>query len=692
MSAATIILIFLVVAGAVAAVIAVLFLNSGNRGGMRFSGNGPTGGGSASPLGNIAGAVSRAAAGKEVPPDKMFKNRLRGLGVFSGSILGILTARLWAMQINNTEYYSEQADVNRTRTITTMAPRGRILDRNGNELVTNRPSLTVVAESEVADNTTELNVLANLLGMPAVAAKRKIQDSTVSAQSARTVSVDVNRSSVAFIQEHADAFSGVSVEERTQRSYPNGETACHVLGYTGTVTTEQIEESQNNDSGITYENGDTTGQAGIEYQYEQVLQGVRGEQTVYVDANGNITNYSTSVPAESGSDIMLTIDLALQQATEEALAGGIQRGHNADSECNSGAAVVIDVTNGEVLAMASAPTFKPNLFVGGISQDDWDKLSDEKEGYPMLNRAISGSYPAASTIKPLSTFAALDYGIATKDSWYNCPGWWTGFGEADGKYCWLHTGHGGISLRDGIVNSCDSVFYDIAKGFFYSDDQDGLQKTFRNWGLGSKTEIDLPSETEGRVPDADWKWNYFTDWSDDERTWNGGDITNIVIGQGDILVTTLQMTCAYMGIANSGTIWKPHLLKGVVGRSEANTMREVSATPHLQPSESQEAYDLVHDALGGMAYEESESIALHFNNLSVRVAAKTGTGEHGTGSATAWMMCYAPADNPHYAIGATIEKGGYGSTSALYVIRDILGAIYNEPDTYANVQISSQSD
>lgn len=685
MSASTFILIVVVIIVAAAAISAVLYFNSGN-GSLRFNSDAPSGGGSA--LGGIAGAVSRAAAGKDTPPEKMFKGRLNGLGVFSGSVVGILLARLWAMQINNSDYYTEQADVNRTRTITTMAPRGRILDRNGYELVTNRPSLTVVADSDVSSDTVELMLLANLLGMPRVATKRKIEDSSVSAQSSRTVCIDVPRSTVAFIQEHADAFSGVSVEERTQRTYPNGETACHVLGYTGTVTTEQIEESQSNDSGITYENGDTTGQAGVEYQYEQVLQGVRGEQTVYVDANGNITTYSTSVPAESGSDILLTLDLNLQKATEEALQSGIERGQRSDAGCKSGAAVVIDVTNGEILAMASAPSFSPNLFVGGISQDDWDKLSDEEQGYPMLNRAVSGSYPAGSTIKPLSTFAALDYGICEKDSVFNCPGWWTGFGEGNGKYCWLHTGHGGINLRDGIINSCDSVFYEIAKGFFNSSTPDGLQETFRKWGLGSLTEIDLPSETEGRVPDADWKWNYFSNWSDEERQWNGGDYTNIVIGQGDILVTTLQMACAYMGIANKGTIWKPHVLKGVLGRSDADTVLEYNPVPHLQPSEPSEEYDFVQDALAGMPYEESTDIAIHFTNLSVRVAAKTGTAEHGNETATAWMMAYAPADDPKYAIGATIELGGFGSTTAMYVIRDILGAIYNEPDTNADVQTS----
>lgn len=666
MSTSTILLIVFIILAAAVGIAFVLFFNSGEHG-LTFK---------------TDGTKPTASGSGDNSPEKMFKSRLIGLGVFSGSTIGVLLARLWSMQINNSEYYSEQAEVNRTRTITTIAPRGRILDRNGVELVTNRPSLTVTADQDVASETIELMLLSNLLGIPTIAAKRRIQDSSQSAQSSRTVLIDAPRTTIAYIQEHADVFPNVYIEQRTQRSYPYGETACHVLGYTGTVTTEQIEASATNNSGITYENGDTTGQAGVEYQYEQVLQGVRGEQTVYVDANGNIMNYSTSVPAESGSDVVLTIDLAIQQAAEQALADGIERAQKNDANCKCGAAVVLDVTNGEVIAMASAPSFNPQLFVGGISQDDWDELSAEEAGYPMLNRAISGQFPAASTIKPLAAFAALDYGIATQQTGYVCNGWWTGFGEADGKWCWLHAGHGGIDLRNGVAYSCDSVFYDIAKGFYNSDTQDGLQETYRKWGLGSTTQIDLPSEAEGRVPDAEWKWNYFTNWTDDQRAWNGGDYTNIVIGQGDILVTTIQMACAYMGIANKGVIWKPHVLKGVLSRSDDNSLLEYQSQIHLEPGETSENLDFMHDALEGMIYEESESIASHFNNMTIRVAGKTGTGEvGGEDSPTAWMMAYAPADNPKYVVASTIELGGYGSTSSMYVVRDILGALYDQPDT-----------
>lgn len=630
---------------------------------------------------DIGGQAPRADGGADPSPDKMLKARFTGLGIFSGGIIAALLARLWSMQIVNSDNYSEQAESNRTRTVTSFASRGRILDRNGVELVTNRPSLTVCAYSDVADDEVEITLLSNLLGLPVMAAKRRATDSTQSAQSARTVCIDVQRSTVAYIQEHADVFPQVTVEQRTQRSYPLGEVGCHLLGYTGTVTEDQIAAAEESSSGISYESGDVAGQAGIEYQYEEVLQGVRGEQTVYVDSNGNVTDYSTNVPAEQGSDIMLTIDSNVQKVAEESLKDFIKKRQDGGvSTCKSGAAVVVDVTNGEIIALASYPTFRPNVFVGGISQDDWDELSSEDAEYPLMNRAVAGQYVAASTIKPLTTFAALDNGVATKDSTYDCEGWWTGFGEADGKWCWNHTGHGGINLRNGITFSCDVVFYEIAKAFYNSDNNEAMQETFRKWGLGQTLGIDLPSEATGRVPDAEWKYNYFSSWSDSERQWNGGDNTNIAIGQGDILVTPLQMACVYMGLSNRGTIWTPHILKSVLGRGDNTTAKDYSPKEALKPEESSENFDLVQDALEGVIYEESESMTAHFTNMTERVAGKTGTGEHGDAEPTGWFCCYAPADNPKYAISAVVDNGGYGSVSAMYIARDILGALFNEPD------------
>ncbi len=633
---------------------------------------------------DIGGQTPRASGGNDMSTDTGFKSRLLGLGAFSTGVIAVLLGKLWSMQLVSSDEYAQRAEQNRTRTITTAAMRGRILDRNGEELVTNRPSLTVVAIATVAEDDIEVQMLANLLGMPKKAVQRKIVDATEGAQSAHTVAVDVSRRVVAYIGEHADLFEGVSVEERSQRHYPKGDLAAHVLGYTGSPTKEQLEAAQeaSGEEAIAYESGDIVGQAGIEYQYESVLQGIRGEQKVFVDANGRVTDYSTSVAAQSGSDIVLTIDSKIQKAAEEGLARAIEIARsNGNKECRSGACMVLDATNGDVLAMASAPKFSPSVFVGGISNDDWEELSSDDSGWPLMNRCVAGQFMAASTIKPLSVYAALEHGIATAEDSYLCSGWWTGLGEEYGKYCWEHNGHGYMNLSTGITYSCDVVFYEIGKGFYYSDEPEGLQETFRKWCLGEATGIDLPSEATGRVPDAEWKWNYFTSYPETERTWQPGDTANIAIGQGDVLVTPLQMCAVYMGIANDGIMWRPHLLKSINAQSGDGSVIEYKNEVMGSPEELEASRKLVKDALLGVIYEESYDITSHFTNLSVTVAGKTGSGERTGEEATGWFCAYAPAEDPKYVVTAVVEQGGFGATCALYAVRDTLGAIYDEPDT-----------
>ncbi len=631
---------------------------------------------------DIGGQTPQAKGGEGDTTEKGFKRSLLGLGIFSGTIFGVLLARLWSMQLVGAEEFSEQAELNRTRTVTSPAPRGRILDRNGLELVTNRPSLAVVATPDVVDDEQEMHLLANLLGMPYMAVRRNIQDATEGMQSNRTVAVDVSRAAVAYIEEHPDLFPGITIEERSERAYPYGTLAAHVLGYTGPVTAEQLESATDDREKINYESGDVVGQAGVEYQYEELLQGIRGERTVYVNAAGEVTGVASEVAPIQGSDVVLTIDAKIQKAAEEGLQHAIQVS-NAKGEggVGRGACLVLDATNGEILAMASAPDFEPSVFVGGIATADWEQLNDEKSGYPLLNRCVSGTYPSASTIKPLSAFAAFDSGISTVNSVYNCPGFWTGFGEASGQYCWNHNGHGAMDMRSGIVYSCDSVFYEIGKAIFYSDTPEALQAKYRQWKLGEKLGVDLPSEEAGRIPDAQWKWDYFTGWTDDDRVWHGGDTTNLVIGQGDLLVTPLQMASVYLAIANDGTMWTPHILKEVRNSNASGSVLayEPTGTPI---EESKEYLAFARDAMQGVIYEEDDAVASHFTNLPVAVAGKTGTAERqGYSQSTGWFIAYAPADDPKYVVCAVIEEGGFGSTSAMYAVRDVLGAIYDTPDT-----------
>ncbi|WP_417576520.1 penicillin-binding protein 2 [Paratractidigestivibacter sp.] len=635
---------------------------------------------------DIGGGAPRASGGRDESAETTYSSRLVGFAAVIGAIFAALLARLWSMQLVSSDEYTKEAESNRTRTVTTAAPRGRILDRNGAEIVSNRSSLTVVADADVADDEVEMQLLANLIGMPRQAVYRKVIDSSEGAQSVRTVATDVSRRVVAYLGEHPAAFSGVSVQQRSQRSYPQGTLAAHVVGYTGTVTAEQLEASGSDDSSVQYKSGDVVGQAGVEAMYESILQGIRGEQTVYVDSNGKILQSSTKIDPQSGSDVVLTIDSGIQKAAEDSLEKVLTELRQKGKNPAGGSVVCLDCTNGEVLAMASAPTFSPSIFVGGIANSDWEGLTNEASNYPLLNRAISGQYPSASTIKPFTSFAALDNGIATPQSGYVCNGWWTGLGEAYGMWCYNHDGHGGLNLQQGITFSCDVVFYEIGKGFSNSSNKDGMQQKFRQYGFGSATGIDLPSEAVGRVPDAAWKWDYFSSLPDADREWHPGDYCNIAIGQGDILVTCLQIAHAYSSIANRGPVFKPHVLKCVKSNIGNGSVIDYKVSQTDDISEEDDYRDLVERGLEGVIYEESESQAAHWTNLNVKVAGKTGTGEQtSVGRNICWMVAYAPADDPKYVVAANVDGGDWGSTTAMLVARDVLGQIYGQPDTATTV-------
>ena len=635
---------------------------------------------------DIGGGAPRASGGRDESAETTYSSRLVGFAAVIGAIFAALLARLWSMQLVSSDEYTKEAESNRTRTVTTAAPRGRILDRNGAEIVSNRSSLTVVADADVADDEVEMQLLANLIGMPRQAVYRKVIDSSEGAQSVRTVATDVSRRVVAYLGEHPAAFSGVSVQQRSQRSYPQGTLAAHVVGYTGTVTAEQLEASGSDDSSVQYKSGDVVGQAGVEAMYESILQGIRGEQTVYVDSNGKILKSSTKIDPQSGSDVVLTIDSSIQKAAEDSLEKVLTELRQKGKNPAGGSVVCLDCTNGEVLAMASAPTFSPSIFVGGIANSDWEGLTNEASNYPLLSRAISGQYPSASTIKPFTSFAALDNGIATPQSGYVCNGWWTGLGEAYGMWCYNHDGHGGLNLQQGITFSCDVVFYEIGKGFSNSSNKDGMQQKFRQYGFGSATGIDLPSEAVGRVPDAAWKWDYFSSLPDADREWHPGDYCNIAIGQGDILVTCLQIAHAYSSIANRGPVFKPHVLKCVKSNIGNGSVIDYKVSQTDDISEEDDYRDLVERGLEGVIYEESESQAAHWTNLNVKVAGKTGTGEQtSVGRNICWMVAYAPADDPKYVVAANVDGGDWGSTTAMLVARDVLGQIYGQPDTATTV-------
>lgn len=619
----------------------------------------------------------KGAQAPDAPVDVDMRDRLNALSGVAAGLFGVLFLRLAGMQLFSGTSYSQRAEQNMTREVSTSAVRGRILDRNGVVLVDNRPSMALVADKSVADDARLVRRIANLLGMPDVAVRHNIQSTAEGAQSMRTVLIDVPDTAVAYVCEHPNQFPGVQVESRSVRSYPYGSLACHLLGYTGTISSEELAAFQADPENlIDYQLGDTVGKSGIEYQYENVLQGVRGARTVHVNASGDVTGVVGEVPAEPGSDVRLTLDLAVQQAAESALLTGMDVASALGYEPTGGACVCLNCKTGEVLAMASNPSYQPGSFIGGISTDDWAQLVSEGANSPLLNRVIDGQYPSASTIKPLTTCAALENGIAGYDSGYNCTGWWTGLGDAYGKWCWNHDGHGWINLHDGIAYSCDTVFYEIAKAFYYSDNPEGIQEMYRRWGLGSVTGIDLPGEYQGRVPDEEWKWNWYT-WADDaDRHWQPGDTANIAIGQGDVLVTPMQMAYVYCGLVNGGVEMWPHVMLDVLSNEThatlARSRERVQQTVSVDPG----YLSFVDGALWSVVY--ANSTADYFAGLPVQVMGKSGTAEapDDEDNTHAWFIAAAPYEDPTYVVCALVEHGGGGSAVASHVCREVLGAVY----------------
>lgn len=597
------------------------------------------------------------------------RSRFGAIGVLAAAIFGSLTAKLWSMQILSADSYEARARENKYTTVATPAPRGWIYDADGIALVKNRSALTVLADADVLDDHDVVQRLSVVLGVPYNVVRLRLQDTSSGAQSQRVVASDARLRDVAFIAEHSDAFPGVTVQERTIRVYPYGALASHVVGYTGAISEAELASVPDN---RTVELGDDVGKSGIEATYDNVLAGEHGQRIVMADADGNVVEVVGETQAQQGSDVYLTIKAPVQYVAEKCLVDLIApddvigRGKGV-----AGAIVAMDVRDGGIIAMASYPTFSPETFIGGISQDTWDLYASADSYYPLLNRAISGTYPAASTLKAFTGLAALKYGFADTTRTWNCTGEWDGFGSGDIQKCWLHSGHGTLDFHTGIVQSCDTVFYDIAYRFYFAGQTQGgsisdtaMQEEIAKYGFGKATGIDLSGEERGRIPTPLWKKEH---WSDvpTEGVWRGGDLTNMVIGQGDVLVTPLQVAVAYGAIA-TGSLMKPHLLKEVRNRTEdaaaVSYVAEVVDTPEVDAG----YLTIMREALGDVVTGSTSLQAVFAEQgLDVAdVACKTGTGEVAGKEDYAWFVCYMPADDPKYVVSVMIEQGGGGAATA----------------------------
>ncbi|MCL1880190.1 MAG: penicillin-binding protein 2 [Actinomycetia bacterium] len=628
---------------------------------------------------------TREGVGIDIPKDmesvsesqrEQGKGRIYLFSLAIAAIIGTLMVKLWSLQLLSGDRYTQEAEQLMHRDVPTPAVRGRILDRNGKELVGNRASLSVIAPRKVADDRNLVYRLSLVLGIPKGILRLKLLDEMVAAQSDRVLATEVPLRAAAYIKAHPQLFVGVTIDQKVIRHYPHGSLAAHLLGYTAPITEEELKAPTN--SG--YENGDLVGRGGAEEAFEDDLVGVKGKRTYQVDAGGNPVALVDEVPSANGHDVSLTIDLDLQKATDRILpaviASAVSIGR---THCNAGALVCIDIEDGGILACSSWPTYDPSSFVNGISQDLWTSLTNKASDYPMTNRAISGLYPAASTFKAFVSMAGMENGIIKDDTTSYCTGVWTGFSKDWPQKCWLKPpGHGTLGFEEAINHSCDPFFYDVGANFFRiwanqaaDAKQDTFQEYLRTWGFGSKTGLDIPGESTGRVPDAAWKRNFYRE-TPEQSLWQGGDMTNMSIGQGDILVTPLQICNGYAGIARGGRMLKTHLYRQTLDDTGGVIKEYQVQESDVQPHVTKKHLARLHDGLERVANRLAED----FTKLPVQVACKTGTGEVPPKETCSWLAAFAPAGKPKYCVACCVEQAGTGDSVALPAVQHTLAAIY----------------
>ena len=612
--------------------------------------------------------------------------RLAFLGAIFASLIATLVLRLYFLQVLNTEQFAAGAERNQIRVVPEEPARGQILDRNGEVLVTNGMSLVVtISRQELTSE--QLKVVtervAQALRVPIEEVQKKLEDRTLSAFTPVPVAENVPEDVVVYIRENQDQFPGVETKAQPTRVYPNGKLASHTLGYLGEILPEQVDDERYED--MKYRPGAIIGRGGIEYAYEKELHGTEGLRKLEVDSSGEVRRVLGRREPKKGKDLITTIDARIQRITEESLAQGLEKARTITHvvtgkkyPATAGGAVVMDPRNGEIIAMASFPDYDPGAFVGGISQAEYDLLTSDP-ALPLLNRAIQVSFPPGSTFKPVTAAAALETGVAKANGRFECPG---SVRIADRTFRnWKTSNSGTLTFNQAMADSCDTVFYPWGLEFyrtFRSNRTEVLQDYARRFGFGSRTGIEIPFETGGRVPDEGWLKAVNKERPDafPYATWLPGYTINMSIGQGDVLSTPLQLANAYAAIANGGTLYRPHLGKRLVDgtdekpiESDSPDSRSVAVSPATMQAlrSSLEAVTTVGTAAGTFVDSPLNAIG---------VAAKTGTAQFAGKLPYAWFAAYAPARDPQYVVAVMLEEGGHGGETAAPIARRILEGIF----------------
>lgn len=589
------------------------------------------------------------------------------------AFFGILTGKLVEMQVVHGAKYAELADGNRIRLQTILAPRGRIYDRNGIMLAGTRPAFSVsVLDMGRPPDPAVLERLGRVLGMSAREIQDKIRSSRLPRYEPIVIKKDISPETHALLEEMKPDLPGVLIEVEPARFYPGGSLAAHILGYLREIDEETLAIRAKQG----YRMGDMVGKTGIEALLDVELHGKHGGRQVEVDAFGRRARVLGKIDPLPGKDVTLTIDARLQEACEKILRQQLEQLQSDPvqpmKDAKAGAVVAMDPTNGDILAMASEPSFDPNWFAGEMPLSTWQALVRDPFK-PLTNRAISGEYAPGSAFKMVTAIAALEEGkTSPRETVVDTGVYW----RVAPKKCWAPGGHGRVDLIRALAVSCNVYFYEMGLRVGI----DALAQWAREFGLGLPTGLELvPKESEGLVPDRRWKKEAHSAGILRDGTWYEAETMDAAIGQGFHRYTPLQMAVYVSALANGGTRYVPRLIKSVAaGEAGLGSGLTGAGAPRVagRVEVSPATLKAVREGMLGVN-REGGTAAGAFQGFPIPVAGKTGTvelapqlgrDEHG------WYVGYAPADDPRIALAVIVEHGGGGSRAAAPIARRILEA------------------
>ena len=605
-----------------------------------------------------------------------FRQKFRMLFIIVAVALSLLVIRLWYLQVIKGDELRQRSENNSVRLRKLKPMRGLIMDSSRKILVDNQPSFDLIF---IPNRMKDINMI--VARIKALYTERSLEPPSFASFTGKVkpfvplvIERNIPMEKLAIVETHALELPGVAAEVTPIRKYLNGEMMAQVIGFTGEVSRDELENS----AAAQLSSGDIIGKFGIEKFLDEHIRGKSGAEQVEVNVTGKAVRSLGRIPSAPGNNVVLTIDSALQEAAWNALGG------------RRGAVAVLDPRNGAVLALVSSPSFNPNLFNGGLSFDDWEALSNDPH-HPMENRSISGQYPPGSTYKVVVAAAALGEGLITPDTTFYCNG---AFQLGNHTYhCWQDKGHGHIGLHRAIVESCDVYFYNLGKILGV----DKIAAYAKAFGLSAPLGIDLNREKGGLIPTRQWKLSRM------KEPWQAGETISLSIGQGYNLVTPLQLANVYATLANGGTLYRPRLIKQLES-AEGQVLKAYGPEKMGALPLSAQNIQVINQALWGVVNERGGTGSA-LKRKEADVAGKTGTAQvvgmpqddkarkskrvSADFRDHALFACFAPYGNPEIAVAVVLEHAGHGGSAAAPVARKVIDTYFAKKQAIAVQPLST---